>query len=460
MVVHIDESELHRTAKIFMDSGQAASYEAAIAKLETFGLNILVGSDVARSAAHQTALLTLVNLTRRSLLGGVLVAGLPDAPSYSPMAPGVSLLTAVLNVGGKVGEAVPSRPTVVIGDATQAPTSLAWRITWEGWRGGVIPARRNERLAEDTLNTLAPILAAAVAAAEVFSFLAADNPMAGRRAAGLSLWYPGRDWLALDTSEPPVHYLPAALWFLGLGNLGQAFAWCLASLPYAQPKDVALILQDFDRLSKSNESTSLLSFLPDVGAPKTRVVAGWLEARGFVTTIEERRFGSAIRRADAEPGVLLCGVDNALARASMGDAGFDLIVEAGLGGGPQAFRSIGVHVFPASRRPAEIWAAQVGQNDVNYEEQPAYRQLKREGMEACGLARLASRTVGVPFVGLIAACLVFSELLRRLNGGIAMEVVATSAANLANMEIVEMAATPYPNSCRSAIVDGLRSPLD
>jgi hypothetical protein len=89
MVVHIDESELHRTAKIFMDSGQAASYEAAIAKLETFGLNILVGSDVARSAAHQTALLTLVNLTRRSLLGGVLVAGLPDAPSYSPMAPGV-----------------------------------------------------------------------------------------------------------------------------------------------------------------------------------------------------------------------------------------------------------------------------------------------------------------------------------------------------------------------------------
>jgi hypothetical protein len=44
---------------------------------------------------------------------------------------------------------------------------------------------------------------------------------------------------------------------------------------------------------------------------------------------------------------------------------------------------------------------------------PAYQSLKREGMDSCGLAQLASRTVGVPFVGLIAACLVVSELLRR-----------------------------------------------
>ena len=50
---------------------------------------------------------------------------------------------------------------------------------------------------------------------------------------------------------------------------------------------------------------------------KTRVLAEWLEARGFRTVLEERRFGEWIRRAQEEPGVALCGVDNALARASL-----------------------------------------------------------------------------------------------------------------------------------------------
>lgn len=42
---------------------------------------------------------------------------------------------------------------------------------------------------------------------------------------------------------------------------------------------------------------------------------------------------------------------------------------------------------------------------------PAYQELKRSCMDPCGLTQLASRTVGVPFVGLVAGCLVISELL-------------------------------------------------
>lgn len=41
----------------------------------------------------------------------------------------------------------------------------------------------------------------------------------------------------------------------------------------------------------------------------------------------------------------------------------------------------------------------------------AYQQFKRAGMDSCGLTQLASRTVGVPFVGLVAGCLMMSELL-------------------------------------------------
>jgi hypothetical protein len=67
---------------------------------------------------------------------------------------------------------------------------------------------------------------------------------------------------------------------------------------------------------------------------------------------------------------------------------------------------------------------------------PAYQAIKRQGVDECGLAQLASRTVGVPFVGLIAAVLVVSELLRRLHGGIGLELVSGSVAALRDIETV------------------------
>jgi hypothetical protein len=267
--------------------------------------------------------------------------------------------------------------------------------------------------------------------------------MAGRRPSGLSLWRPGADWLTDDATEPALAFLPSRLWIIGLGNLGQAFAWALASLPYADRHEVQLLLQDFDRIAASNESTSLLSSAASIDRRKARVVAEWMEARGFDTFLDERRFGAWTRRAEDEPSVALCGVDNALARAALEKPKFGLVVEAGLGAGPEAFRSLSVHTFPASRSAEEIWSRQVGQANENVENMPAYRALKRIGMDSCGLAQLASRSVGVPFVGLIAACLVLSELLRRLNGGYAFELVSGSVAALDYIETISIPSKPY-----------------
>ena len=95
------------------------------------------------------------------------------------------------------------------------------------------------------------------------------------------------------------------------------------------------------------------------------------------------------------------------------------------------------------RTPAEIWAKQVAQAGENFEGMPAYQALKKSGMDRCGLTQLASRTVGVPFVGLIAACLSIAEILRRLNGGVPLEFLATSAASLSDVEFGTLAAVPY-----------------
>jgi hypothetical protein len=445
MAAIIDSSSLHRTAKYFMDNGRAETHEEAMALLKQFGITVYVGNEIAGSVNQQMALISLINCARRTLLGGVEVIGLRDVPSISPLAPAQSLREAARELGARlVDTAKHEWPSAVIGNATAPVSGLpCWRLTWGGWRAGVIPARDGRRLSEGYAVALAPLAAAAACAAEVFAYHAKDHMMAGRRPAGMSLWRPGADWLVEDQAEPRVAFLPSRLWLIGLGNLGQAFAWALASLPYGDRGAVQLVLQDFDRITASNESTSLLSFISGKNRKKARVVAEWMEARGFETFINERRFGEWTKRGEDEPGAALCGVDNALARASLGKPGFGLIVEAGLGAGPESFRSMSVHTFPSSRSPEEIWTRQIGQADRSFEYLPAYQALKNNGLDHCGLAQLASRTVGVPFVGLIAACFVIAELLRRLNGGNAFELVSGSAAALGDFESVAMTAEPY-----------------
>jgi hypothetical protein len=441
----IKPDSLHRTAKYFMDNGRADTHEDAMALLDGFGLTVFVGQEIAGSVHQQTALLTLVNAARRTLLGGIDVVGLPDAPSLTPLAHGRPLAEVVRDYGGHVAaEARPEWPSALIGDA-ESPSSKTpcWRPTWDGWRGGVVPVRDGRRLPEGEAIALAPLIAAATCAAEAFAYHAGDHPMAGRRASGLSLWRPGADWLTQDQTEPVLAFLPSRLWIIGLGNLGQALAWALAVLPYADRREVQMILQDFDRIGASNESTSLLSFAADIGRRKARVAGEWLEGYGFDIYLNERRFGPWTKRGEDEPGVALCGVDNALARAALEKPGFGLVVEAGLGAGPEAFRSLSVHTFPASRSAEEIWSRQVGQANESVDHMPAYQDLKRKGMDSCGLAQLASRTVGVPFVGLIAACLAVSELLRRLNGGSSFELTSGSVASLDDIETVSMPSAPY-----------------
>ncbi len=440
----IDHTRLHRTAKYFMDNGRAATHGDAMSILRSFGVSIRVGAQAASSIAHQVALLTLVNLARRTLLGGVEAIAVPEAPLLVPLARARTLADAVRELGGTLSDRVSGAwPVVDVGALADAQGAAMWHLTWQDWRGGVVPAQNPRRLSDDSINPLAAAVAAAAAAGELFAWHAKDHPLAGRRAAGLSLWAPGADWLSSDPDIPPLAYLPSALWLIGLGNLGQAFAWLLACLPYADRGKVDLTLQDDDRIAESNDSTSLLSSLPLIGAKKARVVSAWLEEAGFNTVLEERRFGPWTLRSPHDPAVAFCGVDNAAARADLDCAKFEFIVEAGLGGGPGGFRNFSIHTFPSARRPNQIWKREAEESAVDVSSMPAYGALRKSGLEGCGLAQLASRTVGVPFVGLIAAALALSELLRRLHGGDGVEFASGSVLNLDDVECARLPFTPY-----------------
>lgn len=77
-------------------------------------------------------------------------------------------------------------------------------------------------------------------------------------------------------------------------------------------------------MAESNDSTSL----PLIGRKRVKVVSRWLTQIGFRTVIKERQFGRWIVRDPRDPGVALCGVDNALTRSELDRPGFDLAVEA------------------------------------------------------------------------------------------------------------------------------------
>ena len=152
-----------------------------------------------------------------------------------------SLEEAVAGLGGRVVRSLgPAVPLVAVGNAKPAIRSqFAIRVTFEGWSAGILPLGHDDmRLGESHEFTPAGVLAGALAVAEAFQFLRGNQPIAGKRNVGLSLWRPELPWQDYAARGPHIDRLPSALWLIGLGNLGQAYLWTLGMLPYAVPSEV------------------------------------------------------------------------------------------------------------------------------------------------------------------------------------------------------------------------------
>jgi hypothetical protein len=444
MAKHLNADAINRTVKMAIDTGEVPSVEAGYELFRSYRLGVVAGPELATSAAHQAALLTIVNTGRRALLGGVEVSGAVDVPLRVPFVGADRLDQAVRLLGGRVVPITASdKPTLTLGAVSEEPVIglPALAVTFDGWRGGAIPTTEHRRLGERDAVIPAAVLAGAIGVSEVFQHLR-GNPMAGRRPVGLSLWSPDRlDWEEAHDGPASV-VLPSRLWLVGLGHLGQAYLWTLGLLPYENPNEVELVLQDFDHLTLANDSTSLLTHPGLVGLRKTRAMAEWAEARGFRTSLIERLFPGGIKVVGDEPRLALGGVDNAQARAAYEDAGFDCVVEAGLGAGPTEYLALRLHTFPASTTARQKWGGARANPTKAIPEAPAYSDLAASGMDACGLVRLATRNVGAPFVGATAAALVIAEVLRRLNGGAATEVIDMTLRDVGNRAVVSATRTP------------------
>lgn len=415
MVIH---ESLHRTVKIAIDTGEASTIEEARDRFMAYRLHVVLGRDAGSSRGLQAAMLTAVNTGRRCFLGGLTVSGPMEAGLLVDWPGCRTLGDAVRNLGGRVAAYPEGAPPVLLLGNAVAPAAarVTLRASFEGWTAGVAPAEDGWRLDEGCSDfTPAGVLAGALGVSEVFQYLRRTNPAAGRRKVEVSLWNPG---MKGTDRGPSVSFLPARLWLIGLGHLGQAVLWTLGLLAYRAPHDVQLVLQDFDELNLANESTSLLlTKTTQLGRRKTRAMAEWCERRGFRTTIVERHFGENLRVMPDEPGVAICGVDNPQARAALESVGFDRIVEAGLGAGPSEYLAFQVHTFPSAKRAIERWSGPpISSSSAALLMQPAYHALRTAGVDECGVVQLAQGTVGAAFVGAAVSTVVVAELIRMANG--------------------------------------------
>lgn len=419
--------EFSRISKLFLDRDET-SIEEALARRRKYIVTLMCGPDVVRSYTLQLAVLTVANIASRCFPDAVRVVLEPNLRKAPLLLwPSMKLTFEQVLVDFLGPEAVVDHNShegighvVIFGNAPE--TSGALRVTFDGWIAKVGPANKVPRLLEREYCSLAGILAAALAVSELFLSFAEISVEASRRVVGLSLWRPD-----LDIDDPSavgvrVQFVPRELWVLGLGHLGNAYLWAIATLPYADAGALEVILNDFDKVESENVETGVIFNQTSLGRYKTRVCGEWLEERGFRTKLVERRFDSMFRCRKDEPPLALCGFDSNAARRDLATAEFLRVIESGLGGTANNFDVISAHSLPNPRAADELWpdlteeeeSKRIQQQECVARGNAAYSHL---GQNECGRYELAGKAIAVPFVGATAASLVIAETIRLLHDG-------------------------------------------
>ena len=402
MIPHLSRS---RIAKTMTDAAEGAvDFGEAEDRLARVHAVVRVGDHEASTAAGQAAALTAV-ATAMKCFGRAALVQQSDLPLVRSLPLGETLGAAAASLGATVLREIPEDAShVIVLDWRSSAAGDFVRCCWNGWNAGVMPPWE-ETPVGDGGNSLAGVFAGALATREVFA-AAIGRPRAGQRVSVVSLWEP---WNAVEPSRGPAMIaLPSALWFIGLGHVGQGFLWALSFIP---SHGRLAVLQDDQTVGEENVATGLLTGPNDKNVRKTRVAARWLEAIGWKTSLIERRHYGDIRRTKNDPAIVLTSIDEPRARVDIAGA-FDYMIDAGVGHGPIDFETAQIRVLTKEVDPRGLWSAPEKPKDVSaLLERPAYRAHATQ-FDGCGTFALAEASVAVPFVGAAVGALSMAQLLR------------------------------------------------
>lgn len=392
--------DLHRTTKALVDAGIADSFAAAERSRHRH-IRVELGEDPTH--AEEAAALTAIACASRVFGPTVSFSG-PAAPAQSAAYAGSPIAAAARHLGAQPTD---HEPDLIIAIASEPETRQGVvAVSIEGWDYSIT--------AEPTPSGKRPspwfvgIAAGAHAVSEAALHLLFRHPTAALRRLDRNLWRPD---LPRTVDEAPTDVvLPADLWLIGLGHLGQGTAWALTLAPTHTAPHLHVTVQDIDQATTANISTGLLTTTQDVGAPKTRVVSTALERAGARTAIVERRLDAATQHQPDDPAVAIMGVDNTSTRRLISDLDAPLTLDVAIGAHAHNLSSIVMRAFPdlGNSRAVSAWSATSSPQALS--PSPAYAALAED---TCGQILIAGRAAGAAFVGAYAGAVVAAELARR-----------------------------------------------
>jgi len=380
-------------------------FEETEKRLKSLTLSIRCGSRLRTSYAHQACLITSVNCGKRSFQGGVFVEMDNECACILPGFEGRPLSEVIKFHGGILQNHNGSTKVLFIGETDQSSSGL--HLVFSTWAGGFVKAY-DSAWDKDVSFPLGAISAAALGVAASFLSAMSIEPLADWKPQGISFWNPDRlDWQTPDPAEPTPKYFPKSLWLLGLGHLGQAYAWTIGLLPFKGGGGLFL-LQDYDVVTIGNYEAGMLCERNLTNIKKARIVSTFLEKRGHKTSIVERRYTNTFASLSDDPEIMISGLDNALSRRNFRVKDFKGILDFGLGGNLGTFDLIRFHNLPFAGRPEELWPQSADQ-DLRMD---ALEKITKK-LNDCGFVK----GIAVSFVGAFASCFAISELLRAYHQG-------------------------------------------
>ena len=424
------DRQIARLSKILVDS-EGISFDEAETRLRELTLEIAVGSEATSPASH-AAILTAVSVASRTFVGGARVTGAVDGRLNSALPLRAESLAEAADLAGATEFDGAASRKIVVG--TNGLPAVGWSVSpwWNGWRAGI--AKLGEARWDTGDNPLPGVAAGALAVGAAFE---AERQRFVEFRGEVDLWPIGVDEQSPNFADV---FLPRALWLVGLGNLGQAFLWALSALPFGDPGEISLVLQDRDTVTEENWATSVLVKDETYGSLKTKVGEDWASAKGFGVRRIDRRLHARDRIEDDDPRLALSGVDKVEPRRLMATVGFDCIVDAGLGRTASDFDRYRVSVFDRTRPIDKHFA---GQEDApviqGVPAGDAYRRLQ-EQIGPCGTAEIGGASVAAPYVSALAAAVAVSRVIAVTSGCVCPTNEVGKLSQIADRRVAQLSA--------------------
>ncbi|HTD24066.1 MAG TPA: hypothetical protein VK738_15520 [Terriglobales bacterium] len=211
--------------------------------------------------------------------------------------------------------------------------------------------------------------------------------------------------LPYGTNSAPID----GLTLIGLGQLGQAYL----SLLYFLHRDLekpALFLIDKDQFEPPNRYTQILLSGDDWrDKRKAEYIKAWAKSAGFPCEANTVTINWGWRIPVDAPGIALLGLDSLDVRRMCASAGFDWLIEAGVGTSLAKPR-VTWHSFPPDATVARR-LFDVPERTEEAVENARYVVALKKSPGNCGWVSFKNIKATAPSLGLVAAAYAFSELL-------------------------------------------------